>query len=157
MSDAQAQLTADPKWKKVEAILRRHAHQPTALIEAMHLVQQSWGYLDKAALRRLADALNVPLSKVYGVATFYHLFSLTPAARHSYVVCMGSSCHIKGAPAILKAAQDALEQTDPTQISLRVTRCTGTCALAPLVKIDDEIFPDISPSQVAEQIGRWTQ
>src|ERR1700760_3689925 len=102
------QLPSDDKrWKIVEATARRHGREPHALIETLHTVQESFGYLDEAALRFVAYSLRVPLSRVYGVATFYHFFTLKPKGRHTCVVCTGTACYIKGSPALLKAGEES--------------------------------------------------
>src|SRR5215211_3204592 len=95
----------DKRWGSITATMRKHGFAPDALIETLHSAQQAFGYLDKDALRFVAQSLNVPLSRVYGVATFYHLFSLEPPAEHTCIVCAGTACYIKGSGAILAAAK----------------------------------------------------
>src|ERR1700683_121986 len=87
----------DKRWKIVNGTMRRHGYSRNALIETLHAVQKSFGYLDHESLRFVAHSLRVPLSKAFGVATFYHFFSLKPAGEHSCVVCLGTACYIKGA------------------------------------------------------------
>ena len=91
----------DKRWRLVDATIRRVGHQSRGLIETLHTVQEAFGYLDEQALRYVATALRVPLSRAYGVATFYHFFTLKPAGEHTCVVCMGTACYIKGAPQLL--------------------------------------------------------
>ena len=94
----QPRLPSDDKrWKIVEATARRHGREPHALIETLHTVQECFGYLDETALRFVAGSLRVPLSRVYGAATFYHFFTLKPKGKHTCVVCTGTACYIKGA------------------------------------------------------------
>src|SRR5579862_833223 len=85
----------DKRWRVVEAAMRRNGYAPNGLIETMHSVQDSFGYLDEPSMRYVAGRLRVPLSKVFGVATFYHFFSLKPQGKHSCVVCLGTACYIK--------------------------------------------------------------
>ena len=92
--------SSDKRWKIIEATARRHGKDPHALIETLHTVQECFGYLDETALRFVAGTLRVPLSRVYGAATFYHFFTLKPKGRHTCVVCTGTACYIKGAPAL---------------------------------------------------------
>ncbi|MCU0482366.1 MAG: NAD(P)H-dependent oxidoreductase subunit E, partial [Anaerolineae bacterium] len=96
----------DKRWRIVNATMRRHGYTPRGLIETLNTVQQSFGYLDEAALRYVAAALHVPLSKAYGVATFYHFFTLKPGGRHTCVVCMGTACYIKGSAHLLEALSE---------------------------------------------------
>ena len=95
----------DKRWKIVDAKMRRYGYQGHALIESLHAVQQSFGYLEKDALTFLAGALHVPLSKVYGVATFYNFFTLKPQGAHTCVVCLGTACYVKGADKVLAAVE----------------------------------------------------
>src|SRR3954469_1621549 len=93
----------DKRWRIVEATVRRHGAEGHALIETLHTVQECFGYIDETALKYVAAALHLPLSKVYGVATFYQFFTLKPQGKHNCVVCMGTACYIKGAPALIEA------------------------------------------------------
>ncbi len=150
----------DERWRLVDATMRQNGHRPDALIETLHKVQASFGYLDGSALRYVAAALHVPLSQVYGVATFYHLFTLTPPACHTCVVCTGTACHIKGAAKILAASEDALglkpgETAPDGSVSLQVARCVGSCGPAPLAMFDDEMVGYLTPDAALERIRRW--
>ncbi len=152
--------TNDPRWRRVEAVMLRYGFQPHALIEVLHTVQKEFGYLDKPALRFVARALNMQPSKVYGVATFYHLFSLTPPAKHACVVCTGTACHIKGAGRILRAIEDNIgiepgETTPDGAVSLEVARCLSFCGPAPVVEFDEESYGNLTPTAVVQQIRRW--
>src|SRR5256885_16041741 len=95
----------DDRWRLVTATMRRHGYQPNALIETLHTVQETFGYLSKDALQYVGAALHVPPSQVYGVATFYPLFTLQPPATHNCIVCTGTACYIKGAAPILAAVE----------------------------------------------------
>jgi len=153
----------DKRWRLVNATMRRHGFQPEALIETLHTVQESFGYLDDEALRFVSNSLRVPLSQAYGVATFYHFFSLKPQGKHSCTVCMGTACYIKGGQAIVDAVGKAFnvepgKTTADRQLSLLIARCVGACGLAPVVLIDNEIAPQVSieelPQRIAEVISR---
>src|ERR1019366_7020774 len=97
--------TTDNRWKLVDAAMRKLGYQPHALIETLHAVQESFGYLDEAALKWVAKSLRVPPSTVYGVATFYHFFTLRPQGTHTCVVCLGTACYVKGSAKILDAIE----------------------------------------------------
>src|SRR5437016_10879823 len=101
----------DKRWRLVDATVRRVGHQARGLIETLHTVQEAFGYLDEEALRYVALALRVPLSRAYGVATFYHFFTLKPAGEHTCVVCMGTASYLKGPPQLLSALQHDLQIT----------------------------------------------
>ena len=134
----------DKRWTIVETRMRRLGNRPDALIEALHSAQEAFGYLDDDALRLSAARLGVPPSKVYGVATFYSLFTLKPQGEHTCVVCTGTACYINGAPEILAAIQRGLgvkpgETTADGKLSLLTARCLGACSLAPAAIVDGEV------------------
>jgi len=152
----------DKRWKLVEASMRRNGHEPNALIEVLHTVQELFGYLDEDALRFVALSLRVPLSKVYGVATFYHFFTMKPQGEHTCVICTGTACYIKGAPDLLKAVEETAgitpgETTKDNKISLVTARCIGSCGLAPAVVFDGKIGGKVGTSEMAEKIKGWMQ
>lgn len=149
----------DKRWKIVDATMRRHGYVGHALIESLHTAQESFGYLDDTTMRFIGGSLNVPLSRVYGVSTFYHFFSLKPAGDHTCVVCLGTACYIKGAPKIIdevgKKYGIAPGQTTPDKrLSLMAARCIGACALAPATVIDGEIVAKATPDLIVAQTER---
>lgn len=154
------QLPSDDKrWKIVEATARRHGREPHALIETLHTVQESFGYLDESALRFVASTLRVPLSRVYGAATFYHFFTLKPKGRHTCVVCTGTACYIKGAPALLGAIEQSYgikpgETTPDGQLSALTARCIGSCGLAPAVVLDNTVMGKAGPAEMLARINK---
>ena len=148
----------DKRRKLVDKTMRRYGHSPYALIETLHTVQEAYGYLDDENLLYVAESLRVPLSKVYGVATFYHFFTLKPQGEHNAVVCTGTACYIKGVPAILNAVKENFsvepgETTSDNKLSLLTARCIGSCGLAPAVVFDGEIAGNIKPDEVVDKIG----
>lgn len=154
---ATADTTQDKRYRLVDAAMRRNGYEPGALIETLHAVQEAFGYLDEPSMRYVADKLKLPLSKVFGVATFYHYFRLKPKGRHTCVVCMGTACYIKGADAILDKLHETFgihpgETTPDANLSLLTARCVGACGLAPAVVVDDEVAGHVSPEDVATQL-----
>lgn len=151
----------DRRWKLVDATIRRQGQQARGLIETLHTVQEAFGYLDERALRYVAMSLRVPLSRAYGVATFYHFFTLKPAGQHTCVICMGTACYIKGAPQLLDAVQRDLgiapgETTADAKVSLLTARCLGSCGLAPAVVYDQEVAGKVTKSNIREHLRKWT-
>jgi bidirectional [NiFe] hydrogenase diaphorase subunit len=140
--------------------MRRHGFSPYALIETLHSLQAAFGYLDETSLYYVAQSLRVPLSRVYGVATFYNLFTLKPQGAHSCVVCLGTACYIKGGQQILTALEQTMgihkgETTPDKQVSLLVARCLGTCGLAPAVVLDEEVQGQSVPGDIVEHVKGW--
>lgn len=160
MPDKTTPLAAeDKRWKIVDARMRRYAYQSHALIETLHTVQETFGFLDEEALRKVAASLHVPLSKVYGVATFYNYFKLKPQGKHTCVVCMGTACYVKGANKIVKAIQEHSgikpgETTPDRQLSLLTARCIGACSIAPAVIYDGQVASRQTPEAAVEKINR---
>jgi bidirectional [NiFe] hydrogenase diaphorase subunit len=110
------------------------------LIEALHTAQEQFGCLNNEVLKYIANALRLPLSKVYGVTTFYHFFTLVPPAAHHCVVCMGTACYVKGATAHRAAIQRMSRSGEKEGPLVEVVRCIGTCGLAPLALMNNEVF-----------------
>jgi bidirectional [NiFe] hydrogenase diaphorase subunit len=147
----------DKRWRMIDATMRRHGNRPSALIETLHTVQETFGFLDEDALRYVAAALHVPLSKVYGVATFYHFFTMKPQGRHTCVVCMGTACYIKGAQALLDALQKEYgvkpgETTDDNALSVLTARCIGGCGLAPAGVLDGDVVGKMSAEDLMKRL-----
>lgn len=150
--------TDDKRWRLVEATMRRHNYRPNCLIEALHTVQESFGYLDKPALSYVARSLHVPFSRAYGVATFYNYFSLKPPGEHTCVVCLGTACYIKGSGELMSALEQSLgikagETTPDGQVSLLAVRCIGSCGLAPAGVVDGQVLPKVTAEQMLNRIG----
>ena len=150
----------DKRWRIVLATMRRNGFRRSGLIETLHSVQESFGFLDEAALRYVAHSLKVPLSRVYGVSTFYHLFSLKPAGKHSCVICTGTACYIKGTPQLLQEVQathDLLpgQTTEDGMVSLLTARCVGSCGLAPVAVFDGDVDGNLTPEKLRERLEKW--
>ena len=150
----------DKRWKIVDATMRRVGQHSRGLIETLHTVQEAFGYIDETALRYVAVSLRVPLSRAYGVATFYHFFTLKPAGKHTCVICLGTACYIKGAPQLVDAVKQQLEispgeTTADGNVSVLSARCIGSCGLAPAVVYDSEIAGKVTPDQLRQQLAKW--
>ena len=123
----------------------------------LHTAQESFGYLDEGLLIYVAHNLKLPLSWVYGVATFYHFFSLEPLGEHSCNVCMGTACYVKGAAQIVAALQTEFgiepgQTTEDGRFSVATARCLGSCGLAPVVVMDGAVMGKIGPDKVLSEV-----
>jgi bidirectional [NiFe] hydrogenase diaphorase subunit len=152
----------DKRWRIVDATMRRYGNQSHALIEVLHMVQESFGYLDKDSVRYVAMSLRVPLSQAFGVATFYHYFTLKPPGKHTCVVCTGTACYIKGAGKLLANVENHFgikpgETTSDGNVSLLTARCLGACGLAPAVVFDGQVAGKQNSAEMVERLGRWEQ
>ena len=160
MTTLPAPPSTDKRWKIVDATIRRHGRAGHSLIECLHTMQECFGYLDEQGLKYVAAALQLPLSKVYGVATFYNLFTLKPQGEHTCIVCMGTACYIKGAPQILTALEQKYEvkpgeTTTDGRLSVLTARCLGSCGLAPAVVFDGDVAGKIGGSDVLKRVEKW--
>lgn len=132
------------------------------MIQVLHKAQSSFGYLEEDVLAYVAHKLKLPLSQVYGVATFYHLFSLKPSGAHNCVVCLGTACYVKGSAALLdKIAQEVNlhpgETSPDGKISLMTARCIGACGLAPAAVFDGKVSGKQTTDTVMENIITWLE
>ena len=152
--------TGDKRWKLVQTTMRRHGYQPNALIETLHTVQEAFGYLEKDSLRYIAGSLRVPYSRVYGVVTFYHFFTLKPQGKHVCMLCLGTACYIKGSPELV-AQVEQVAQVTPGEtssdglVSLQTARCLGSCGLAPAGVFDGEVVGRLTPGEVNQRVQGW--
>jgi bidirectional [NiFe] hydrogenase diaphorase subunit len=154
--------SGDKRFKILEAHMKKHQFKHDALIEVLHKAQELFGYLEDDLLLFVACQLRMPPSRVYGVATFYHLFTLKPHGEHTCVVCLGTACYVKGADKIVRALEEALEikpgETTPDRrVSLLSARCIGACGVAPAVVYDDAVTPRQTAEAALERIRLWRQ
>jgi NADH:ubiquinone oxidoreductase subunit E len=149
---------------EVVAFINKHQgadHSESQLIAILHMVQAASGYLSKEQMNAVSQLAQIPLAKVTGVATFYHYFRLHPRGKHMINVCLGTACYVKGADKIAQRLMSDLgiqfgETTKDGMFSLESTRCLGTCGLAPVVMVDDQIHGPVSPSDIATILDKYT-
>jgi len=150
--------SGDDRFNLIDKHLRRVQYGQDQLIETLHLAQDVFGYLDDGILLYLATALRLPPSMVYGVATFYHLFTFDPPGDHSCTVCTGTACFVKGADDIVALLAEthsvaAGATADDGSLTLRTARCIGSCGLAPVMVLDGEVLAHQTPESALEVVG----
>lgn len=153
--------SGDKRFKILEVHMKKHQFRHDALIEVLHKAQELFGYLEDDLLLFVAHKLKLPPSRVYGVATFYHFFTLKPQGEHTCVVCMGTACYVKGADKVIAAVQEQTkirpgETTSDNKVSLLTARCIGACGIAPAVVYDGTVTPRATPESAVEQVKKWT-
>lgn len=141
------------KIDQLLAICDEHGNRPGELINILHKAQHLFGYLPPEVQRIVAGRLGVPVSKVYGVVTFYSFFTMTPKGEHPISVCMGTACYVRGAEKVLDEFRRLLginvgETTPDGKYSLSSLRCVGACGLAPVVLIGEKVFGRVVPGDV---------
>src|SRR5271165_2732853 len=150
----------DKRWRIVNGTMRRHGYARDALIETLHTVQARIGLLDRESLKFVAASLRVPLSQAYGVATFYHFFTMKPPGKHTCLVCLGTACYIKGANQLLATAESSLnvkagETTLDGNVSLVSARCIGSCSMAPAFIFDGEAVGNVTDTVLRSKLEGW--
>jgi NADH-quinone oxidoreductase subunit E len=143
---------------KVDRIISNYKADKSALIQVLLEIQRENRWLPKPALERVSKKLGVPLSQVYHIATFYKAFSLIPQGRHSVSVCLGTACHVRGAPRLLDKVTASLDigpgETSPDlKFTLSTVNCLGCCALGPVIVVDGEYHSDPSPKEIEAVIA----
>lgn len=161
-SGASVNAMEDKRLKILETQMKRYQYRQDSLIEVLHKAQDLFGYLDDQVLTFVAQRLKLPPSRVYGVATFYNLFTLKPHGAHTCVVCMGTACYVKGADKVLAALQNELgikagETTADGKISLLTARCIGACGIAPAVVYDGTVAARQTPESALRVTGQWRE
>jgi bidirectional [NiFe] hydrogenase diaphorase subunit len=152
--------SGDKRFKILETQMKRYQYKADALIEILHKAQELFGFLDNDLLLFVAYRLKLPPSRVYGVATFYHFFTLKPHGKHTCVVCMGTACYVKGGDRLLAAVQQvagikAGETTPDKELSLLTARCIGACGIAPAVVYDGTVTPRQTPETAVTHLKGW--
>jgi NADH-quinone oxidoreductase subunit E len=158
-AEAAAAAAAQPEvdMKLFDPVIAR-LREGYGMVEALHTTQETFGYLPRKALENIADELTLPFSRVYGVATFYNQFRLKPVGKYIIDVCMGTACHVAGAPLIVEAFTQELgipvgETTEDQLFTLQTVNCVGACALAPVVRVgDEETYGRLTPNNARKLV-----
>jgi NADH-quinone oxidoreductase subunit E len=148
--------------KSVDKIIDKYQEKRTALISILHDIQDRHNHLPEEALRKVASRLRMDLNDIYGVATFYKSFSLIPKGKHSITLCLGTACHVRGGPRILRETKKQLniepgQTTADKQFSLNVVNCLGVCAIGPVMLVDRKFYGEmnsIKARRIIEKINK---
>ena len=139
--------------KKLNAILDKYSREPSSLLAILQDIQDEENYLPKDTVKQVAKELSVPLARIYALSTFFSSFSLEPRGKHICTVCMGTACHVRGAPRLVEHIErefdvPAGETTKDMQLTLETVNCVGACALGPLVILDGEYHGNMNPAKL---------
>jgi len=153
-------LSEEGDAQMLDEIISRYKGRSEALIEVLHQAQEAFGYLPRDVQVQVARKLNVPLNRVYGVITFYNLFTMVPRGRHTVSVCMGTACYVRGGKMIMENLKNLLRieeggTTEDRKFSLEVVRCVGACALSPVVTIDEDVYSHVEVTQIPEILEKY--
>ncbi len=149
-------------FNELESFIDSLPKKEGALISVLHRAQHIFGYLPKEVQDFIATKLDIPLSKVYGVVTFYSFFNTEPRGKYVVNVCMGTACFVRGAGDVLKEFEKELkvksgETTEDMKFTLGSLRCVGACGLAPVVTINDKVYGHCTPEQVKKILAEYAQ
>jgi bidirectional [NiFe] hydrogenase diaphorase subunit len=149
--------SGDNRLKVLDRTLKRFQYQQDALIEVLHTAQEAYGFLSDDLLIYVARHLKLPLSWVYGVATFYHFFSLKPQGEHNCTICLGTACYVKNAAELVATLRQAYgvepgQMTSDHRFSISTARCLGSCGLAPVILLDGNVVGRAEPERLLAQV-----
>lgn len=145
--------------EKLDSIIEQYGNDTSTYMDLLQEINGAFRYLPREALERVAEKNAVPLSQLYAMATFYRSFKLSPRGEHEICVCMGTACHVRGAPRILEKAEQTLkirvgETSADGKYTLQTVNCLGACALGPLVTVDGAYYGKLNTAKVEKLLGR---
>jgi len=146
--------------KKIDDIVKKFDSSQSALIGMLQHVQIEYNYLPKKALERIAEKVDIPISRVYSLATFYSAFSLKPRGKYLVALCVGTACHVRGAGEIQKEIEKKLkiqpgQTTEDSRFTFETVNCLGCCAIGPVMTIGDKYYGELTPSRAISIIEKY--
>ena len=148
--------------QKLQAVIAANRQDPSKLMAVMQEAQEIYGYLPMEVQEMIADGMNVPLEKVYGVATFYAQFALSPKGAYNISVCLGTACYVKGSGDIFNRLSEKLgigadECTEDGRFSLTACRCIGACGLAPVLIVNEDVYGRLTVDDVDGILAKYAE
>jgi len=159
MSSVKIELRKE-QIEKIYSFCDEFGNSPGELINVLHKSQGEFGYLPAEVQEVIADKMDMPVAKVYGVVTFYSFFTMTPKGRHPISICTGTACYVRGAENVLAEFKKQLdievgETSEDGKFSLSCLRCVGACGLAPVVQVGEKTYGRIAPDDVEEILKEY--
>jgi NADH-quinone oxidoreductase subunit E len=151
----------DEMWTQIDAVIQKNRSVAGAVITVLRECQEIAGYLPVELLDYISFGLNLPSSSVYGVASFYSLFSMVPKGRHTIKVCLGTACYVKGIKETMSRIENEFQlkeggTTEDRRFSLEGVRCLGACGLAPVIVVDQDTHGDVSSDKVIKMLEHYS-
>jgi NADH:ubiquinone oxidoreductase subunit E len=148
------------KLAEVNRIISEHGNEPSSIVPVLQDINAKYNWLPPGAVRRVSEAVGLPLARVLRIATFYNMFSFKPRGKHLIRVCTGTACHVKGAARILDRLESKLEikvggTTEDMRFSLEAVRCLGCCGLAPVLTVNDDVHGKATPGEFVKVLDRY--
>ena len=154
-------FTGTPEQKAaLDAVIAQHKDEEGALMPVLQQAQDIYGYLPVEVQNAIAEGLDIPVSEVFGVATFYSQFLLNPKGQYPVAVCLGTACYVKGAGKLMEKLESILgiecgALTDDLKFSLEATRCIGACGLAPVLTIGEDVYGRLTPDMLPDIVKKY--
>ncbi len=151
----EKEVSQEEKFLELKKFIENNSEKKGFLIPVLHKAQEIFGYLPAEVREFVADHMNIPVSTVMGVVTFYSFFKMNPVGKHNITVCMGTACYVRGAKKIIEALEKTLgikpgETTEDRMFSLGIQRCLGACGLAPVIMIDRDVHGRMTPKKLEQ-------
>ncbi|MFV0440423.1 MAG: NADH-quinone oxidoreductase subunit NuoE [Lachnospirales bacterium] len=145
---------------KLREIITSYKDEQGALMTVLHKTQELFGYIPYQAQQVISNVLDIPISEIYTVITFYAHFSLTPVGKYKVCLCMGTACYVKGSGKVLEVIERDLgiragETTDDGQFTIEATRCIGACGLAPVMSVNDDVHGRLNNEEVLKVLEKY--
>lgn len=154
------ELTEEQKFDLLGEVISDYQKSETNLIQILHMAQAIFGFLPETVQTYIAEEMDLPISKVKGVLTFYSFFSTQPKGKYTIRVCLGTACYVRGGKKILDRLKELLcidvgETTEDRKFSLEVVRCMGACGLAPAIRINDKVIKRVNPTKLQQILNQY--
>ena len=151
---------SESKIKFIKDVCKSFGNKPGEVINVLHKVQGEFGYLPAEVQELVAKELNIPVSRVYGIVSFYSFFTMTPKGQYPISVCLGTACYVRGAEKVLDELKRQLgigvgEVTPDGKFSLTCLRCVGACGLAPVIEVGEKVYGRMTPDRVKDVVAEY--
>ena len=151
---------SEAKINFIKNVCKEHGNKPGEVINVLHKVQGEYGYLPAEVQELVAKELGIPVSRVYGIVSFYSFFTMTPKGEHPISVCLGTACYVRGAEKVLDELKRQLglgvgEVTPDGKFSLNCLRCVGACGLAPVIEVGEKVYGRMTPDRVKDVLAEY--
>ncbi len=153
-------MQEEEQYRLLDQVIEDYEGMETNLVQVLHYAQSIFGYLSMATQRYIAEKMELPLSKVSGVVSFYSFFSTMPKGRHTISICLGTACYVRGGKKIIDKLNELLsidvgETTEDLRFSMEIKRCIGACGLAPAMSIDETVFKRVNPNRIKNILEQY--
>ena len=153
-------MEEEEQYRLLDQVIEDYEGKETNLVQVLHYAQSIFGYLSASTQGYIAEKMELPLSKVSGVVSFYSFFSTMPKGRHTISICLGTACYVRGGKKIIEKLNEMLgidvgETTEDLRFSMEIKRCIGACGLAPAMSIDETVYKRVNPNRIKNILEQY--